>query len=70
MVANTGIRASSPLIRNTLATGGCGAIRPQRHPVASERLAIRVKTLSPRASQKDVPVRSSSTSRVWRAMAA
>ena len=70
MVANTGIRLSSPLIRSIFAIGGRGAMRPKRHPAASARLAIRTKALSPRASQNSTPVRSSSSSRAERAMAA
>jgi len=60
MAANTCIRLSSPLIRNIFATAGRGAIRPKRHPAASAWLAIRTKALSPRASQKNRPARSSS----------
>ena len=69
-VANTGIRLSRPLIRSIFRTGGRGAMRPKPHPAASAWLAIRTKALSPRASQKDRPVRSSSSSRTGRAMAA
>ena len=69
-VANTGIRLSRSLSRSIFATGGRGAIRPKPHPAASAWLAIRTKALSPRASQKYRPVRSSSSSRTGRAMAA
>ena len=55
MVANTGIRLSRPLIRRILETGGRGAMRPNPHPAASARLAIRTKALSPRASQMTGP---------------
>ena len=68
--ANIGIRLSRPLIRSTFATGGRGAMRAKPHPASSAWLAIRTKALSPRASQKDRPVRSSSSSRAARAMAA
>jgi hypothetical protein len=69
MVANTGSRWSSRQMRSTFATGGCGAMSARRHPARSAWLAIRTKALSPRASQKDRLVRSSSSSPVWPAMA-
>jgi hypothetical protein len=48
-------------MRSTFATGGCGAMSARRHPALSAWLAIRTNALSPRASQKDNPVRSSSS---------
>jgi hypothetical protein len=67
--ANTGSRWSSRQMRSTFATGGCGAMSAKRHPALSAWLAIRTKALSPRASQKDTPVRSSSSNLAWLAMA-
>ncbi len=51
------------------ATGGCGAMSAKRHPARPAWLAIRTKALSPRASQKDRLVRSSSSDPAWPAMA-
>ena len=65
MVANTGSRWSSRQMRSTFATGGCGAMSAKRHPALSAWLAIRTKALSPRASQKDRLVRSSSSTPAW-----
>lgn len=69
MPANTGSRLFRPLIRSIFVIGGRGAMRPKRHPAASGWLAIPTKALSPQASQKDRPVRSSSGRRPERAMA-
>lgn len=70
MVAKTGIRLFKPLICRMFATSGCGAMRAKRHLAASAWLAIWTKALSPRASQKDKPVRSSNSRRAERPMAA
>ncbi len=66
--ASTGIRPSKPLIRSIFATSGCGAKRAKRHPAVSAWLAIWTKALSPPASQKDRPTRSSSSTRAERSM--